>query len=126
MGSRIIKFIESICVQNAVYWAPPTFDGYGGSIFSAPMAIKCRWSDAPFIVKSKLGAMVIGSASVMVVDEVEEQGILWLGALADLTAEEKADPITNLQDAKIIKMRGKSPLLRSTTEFIHYAILEGK
>jgi hypothetical protein len=113
----IIKFIQSVCVQDAVVWYNPTPDGYGGNTYSSK-AIKCRWEDTSKKIVSKDGEEVVASAQIMVVDTSIKLGD-WIGLcnFATLSTEQKKDP-TLVEGAYQIKRIEKTPLFKSKTEFV--------
>jgi len=120
LGSIIRKNL----VQDAVYWGNPTNKGSGGQTFSAPVAIKCRWEDKNQLFNTGGERLVISSRALVYVDrDVDEQGKLWLGLLADLSEAQKADPDLLEGAAPSIKKFEKIPVLHSTTEFVKVAWL---
>jgi hypothetical protein len=80
------------CAQTAVYWGTPTEDNYGGKTFAAPVEIACRWVDKSEIIASTTGQELVSRAMVHVLQDLDEQGYLYLGTLADLSATEEANP----------------------------------
>lgn len=84
MGS-IEKFIKTVCVQDAVYWAPLGVDGFGKMQFSPPIQIKCRWDEAATVLRDKDGVEIVSNTQVLLFMDVEKQGYLYLGTVAEVT-----------------------------------------
>jgi len=122
MGTTgILKFLNSICVQPAVYWGGNVKDGYGGETFSIIKQINCRWEDKMEIVVNKDAEQVTSKAKILVMDDLNLGGWLWLGSLADLQ-----NVNSNWQDPKqvenafrIINIQ-KTPLFKATDAFVKY------
>ncbi len=123
MAHPLIRFIKKVCVQTAVYWAAPTPDGFGGMSFSTPKEIKCRWTDKVQVIKWQSAYVptsneFISYAEILLADEdVELQGVLWLGELSTLTQTQKDNPFS-IPGAREIKTFERIPLFRSATEFV--------
>lgn len=118
----IEKFIASVCVQTAVYWASPTPDGYGGYTFTDPAEITCRWEDKAELITDGKGNQIISKAQLLVTHDLDDEGYLYLGSLGDLTAGEQADPLT-IEHAYQIKGISKVPMIKSTDEFVRTVYL---
>jgi len=118
----IQSFIQSRCSQTAVYWANPTNDGFGHFTFDTPVEIDCRWQNRTQILSNSDGAAIISRAEVVVTQDLDEDGLLYLGSLTDLTTTQKANPRT-VDTVAIIKRFEKTPALGSTTEFLRKAFL---
>jgi hypothetical protein len=123
----IAALIASKCVQTCVYWGSPVEDGFGSKTFAAPIEIPCRWEDKDQVMGTQVGGEVTGGISlsrsvVFVTQDLDEQGYLYLGVLADLTAGEITNPKLK-ETAYIIKRFEKTPALGSTTEFLRKAFL---
>jgi len=109
--------IKRQCKQVCVYWGSPTEDGFGGKTFADPVEIYCRWEDMHQIVTDAKGAEVTSRALVFVLQDVDEEGYLYLGTLDDLydDAESSAGAIDNpasIEGAYIIKRFQKTPDLK--------------
>ena len=117
----LTDFIRRACVQTAVYWGTPVADGYGGTTFAAPVEIYCRWTENREIIQNSLGEQEISNAQVIVLQDVDEQGYLYLGELDDLSSN-PSDPKAE-DDTFEIKKFDKIPELRSTTNFLRKAYL---
>jgi len=142
----IQKFIEKVCVQTAVYWGDPTPDGYGGKTYSDPVEIPCRWDDTLEVIKDERGEEIICKAKVLVTQDLEEGGMLYLGTLEDLgivvtggnvvmgglgignivlagLAKIKKSHPEDVEDAYEITMVEKIPMIRSTSEYVRTVYL---
>lgn len=118
----IIDFIENVCVQTAVYWGSPTPDGYGGLTYADPVEIFCRWDGSTKLITDAKGVEVVAIASIMVLQEVDVDGLLYLGSLDDLDSTQEDDPST-ITTAYKIKKLDKTPLFESTDEFVFTAFV---
>jgi hypothetical protein len=118
----ITKFIEKLCVQTAVYWGSPVPNGYGGKTYDPPREILCRWQDTEKVIADAKGVQVVCKAEIMVSEDLDEQGMIYLGALDEITAAQEADPLL-LTGAYEIKQFDKTPMIFSTTEFVRKAYL---
>jgi len=115
-------FLQSVCVQTAVYWGTPTPDGYGGFTFADPIEVKCRWDDKTQMVVDFKGKEVVSKAQLIVLDDLDLQGLLYLGSLDDLDSTEETDPSTVEGAYEIIRIE-KNPEFASTTDFIRQVFL---
>ena len=118
----IISIISKNCKQTAVYWSSPVNDGYGGFTFAEPIEIKCRWEDKVQFIRMDDGNMQASRAIVYVLQELDEEGYLYLGTLADLDSADEDDP-TIVSGAYNIKKFEKSPVLGKTNAFAYKAWL---
>ncbi len=119
----IEKFVKSVCVQTAVYWGNPVADGYGGFAFDDPVEIKCRWEDKALIFTDSTGIERMTDALIMITQDLDVLGYLYLGVLSGLTDEQKADPL-KVEDARQILAFEKVPLLRSTKAFVRQVFVK--
>ena len=139
----IQKFIEKVCVQTAVYWGDPTPDGYGGKTYSDPVEIPCRWDDTLEVIKDERGEEIICKAKVLVTQDLEEGGMLYLGTLEDLgivvggnvvigglgtgnivlAGLSKMSHPEDVEDAYEITIIKKIPMIRSTSEYVRTVYL---
>jgi len=122
MTDPLIKFVESVCVQTACYWGNPVSDGYGGTTYDTPVEISCRWDGNTQLVTNNQGEEVVSKAEILLTQDVDEGGLLFLGDLDDLTPAEEAAPETVDTAWKIIRF-DKTPLFQSTDEFVRKAYL---
>jgi len=124
----ILKFIESVCVQPAVYWGNPEPDGYGGMTYSDPVEIKVRWDDTTEIVTDKDGKERVSKAELLVTDDLSTEGIVWLGSKEQLLEETGESQFENILPTMIsntyeIIRFDRIPLFRSKDEFVKKAYL---
>lgn len=113
MANPLIKFVESVCVQTAVYWGNPANDGYGGKTYDTAVEIDCRWEEKTKLVIDRLGKEVMSHATILVTDDCDIDGMLYLGDLDDLDSD-----LGVHEDAVPIIATEKIPLFRSSTEFV--------
>ena len=118
----ILKFIEKVCVQTAVYWSNPTDDGYGQKNFPVGDEIKVRWDGKMEVVTDKYGKEIISRAEILVQEDIDENGFMYLGSLEDLKDDEQANP-EKVEKAYPIQRFTKVPLIKSTTEFVRKVYL---
>jgi hypothetical protein len=114
--------ITRSCKQTAVYWGNPQNDGEGGFTFDLPIEILCRWEDVNVTFEEPNGNISHAKSSVYVLQDVDQEGRLYLGTLDDLLSSAgestgELDPI-KIDGAYIIKRFDKKPALGSTTEFL--------
>ena len=129
---HIISFIKKVCVQTAVYWGSPNENGSGGKIYADPVEIKCRWEDKVQLVTelgtTKTGEAVISKAEVLVTQELDYQGYLYLGTLDELYDSATSSGVylnpKEIDGACEIISRDKIPLFRSSTKFVHKVYLK--
>lgn len=67
--------------QDATYWAPAGNDGYGGVLFAAPVAVKCRWQSKTTLTRGD-GQEVTSDTTVYVDRELQAKGYIILGTSA--------------------------------------------
>jgi len=122
MAKPIEKFLRKLSVQTAVYWGSPVNDGYGGYTYTTPVEIAVRWEGSTKVITTSKGVEYVSRAEVIVNQDVDEEGYLYLGALSDLTDEQKANP--QLVDGawKIIRF-DKTPMIFKTDEFVRKVFL---
>ena len=121
----IEKVVAKFCVQKCVYWGNPQTDGFGGNIYDDPIEIKCRWEDKietdyGWFSSGHPGNIRLSKASVLVLQDLETEGYLWLGTL---TALKTAYPTTyttpyRVRDAFPIHRFDKIPMVFKTNEFV--------
>lgn len=118
----ITSVIARLCKQDAVYWGNPQNDGYSDFTHDAAVEIKCRWEDKVQLIVNPDGSEQSSRAIVYPLQELDEEGWLYLGLLTSLTAAEIANPKL-IRKASIIKKFEKIPSLGSTTDFYYKAWL---
>ncbi len=99
--------------QDATYWGSPVPDGFGGSTFTAPVAIKCRWEDKAEQFTSITGEIDVSKAIVFVPEPVKVGGYLLLGTsiVASPLAVTGAEEIRQIMD--IPSLRNASREIRA-------------
>ena len=118
----IEKFLLSISVQTAVYWANPTKDGFGGHSFDDPVEIAVRWQSTQKLVMGDQGVETLSVAEVIVNQDVVPGEYLFLGELTDLDSDEEDDPKAVTGAYRIIAFE-KIPMIKKTDEFVRTAYL---
>jgi hypothetical protein len=88
----IEKYIKRISKHTAVYWGSPTPAADGSNTFGTPEEIKCFWLNESGVTVEKDGKEVSVVATVYVSQDLDEQGMLYLGTLSELTTAQKTDP----------------------------------
>jgi hypothetical protein len=83
----IESFIRKVCVQTAVYWGNPKPDGFGGMTFDYPIEVMVRWDFTQRAVLNQQGIEINCDASVLSPEDLEREGMLFLGTLDDLWNE---------------------------------------
>lgn len=122
MANPLLRFVASVCVQTAVYWGNPQPDGYGGTDYDDPVEIYCRWDDQTERITNNQGEEIVSKAQILVTQDLDEGGLLYLGTLGDLDSAQEDDPETVSGGYKIQRI-DKNPLFRSTSEFVRVAYL---
>ena len=77
--------VEKVCKMDCVYWAPKVPGRDGQMTYATPVALKCRWEDTKQEFVSPDNTKQISSAVVMLLQDVELGGVLWLGLLQDVS-----------------------------------------
>jgi hypothetical protein len=119
MANPILKFVERVCVQTAIYWPAPQPDGYGGKTYGDVQEIKVRWDGKQELIKDKEGKEVMSRAEITVIQDLELDGLLKLGSFDDLPSGDPndIDPMT-LDNVYVILQVEKTPLFRSADKFV--------
>jgi len=113
---------ELLAVQTAVYWGGPEDDGYGGMTYDDPVEIAVAWYDTAEVVTNANGDEVVSRTKVILTQDVDVRGLLYLGTLDDLDSTEEGDPIT-VQTAYLIIRFDKIPGALQTDDFYRMAYL---
>ena len=121
--STIADHISDICNQTAVYWDSPQNDGFGRMIYGAPVEVNCFWVDEQETMIDNDGKEWVTKAKVFVLQDLDEQGVLWLGTLSSLSDDEKTDPKANLQKTQEIKRFIKTPSFYDEDSYVRKVIL---
>ncbi len=85
---------NKLLTQTAVYWSPSSVDGWGVQTFADPVEVSVRWVEKTEMFIGGNGKEQISSAVVLLDQDVEEEGYLFLGDLDDLDSGQEADPMT--------------------------------
>lgn len=109
--TKPIDFLARNQKQKAVYWGNPTKDGYGKFSYDDPVEIDCRWVDTTEIIMAANGEQIVCNAKVRVSQDLDKQGMLYLGYLQNLTESQLSDP-TTVDGAYEIKRFDKIPSVR--------------
>ncbi|KKL85034.1 hypothetical protein LCGC14_1958750 [marine sediment metagenome] len=115
-------FMKRACIQTAVYWNAPVAAEDGSNTFATPTEISCLWKDKITMMRDNDGKDIISKASVHVLEDIDEMGMLFLGTLADLSTAQKADP-RKVSNAYEIKVFVKTPGRHLNGEFARRAML---
>jgi hypothetical protein len=131
----IEKFIKKVCVQTAVYWGNPQDDGTGGKTFTDPVELKpplngVRWEETTQVITNSQGREIVSKAQILVCQDLDEEGYLFLGTLEDLDSLDSSgdssggyyNPI-EIDGAYEIKRFDKTPMIKSKTTFVRKAYL---
>ena len=121
--STIADHISDICNQTVVYWDSPQNDGFGRMTYGAPVEVNCFWVDEQETMIDNDGKEWVTKAKVFVLQDLDEQGVLWLGTLSSLSDDEKTDPKANLQKTQEIKRFVKTPSFYDEDTYVRKAIL---
>jgi len=118
------SFLNRITRQTAVYWGNPKSDGFGGLVYDDGIEIKCRWEDVHEIVKNanaKTAKEVIAKGKIITIQDVKEEGYLYLGNLSDLDSDPA--PKNTEESHQIINVK-KIPIVNKTNEFIREVLVQ--
>ena len=115
--------LNRACKQTCIYWSSPNEDGYGGQVWATPIEIACRWEDKEQLIRQDDGIEISSRAIVYVLQDVDLEGMMYLGTLDDLydISESSAGALSNPKEfdkTYVIKKFEKSPALGSTTDFV--------
>lgn len=117
MASGIERFIQSVCVQTAVYWSKGVNDGFGTRKYGTPVEIACRWAVEKEVMKTADRKELISTSGILVTQDLQEEGLVWLGTLAELTTMQKNNPLS-IVGIEEIRAFEKVPMIKSTTVFV--------
>jgi hypothetical protein len=102
--------------QTAIYWAPDGVDSFGQPTFTDLVEIACRWENKNEVFIDKTAREARSTAVIYPDQELQEEGMLFLGTLDDLSSGQENDP-RSIADAGEIKAVGSSPNLKATSLF---------
>lgn len=87
------RFLSKIRKQTAVYWAPSeTTGGNKVETFADPVELQVRWAGTTEQMYREEGTPFVPKFKVMVGQDVETGGFMWLGRLSELGYQEKKNP----------------------------------
>lgn len=109
-----MSIASKFCKQDAVYFAPGAKDKFGSTAFSDPVAVRVRWEDKKTEVLLEGAIRVTASHHILINQDVEEGGLLWLGTLEDWEALNIAAVQASLPDHHRIVSFNKIPNMRAT------------
>lgn len=118
----IANYLKRVCTDTAVYWASPTADTDGSFSYDAGVEIKCLWREEIKMIRDSDGKEVVSKAAVHVLADLDNNGMLFHGELADLSVAEKADP-KKRRDAYEVKLFIKTPSMNLVGEYSRKAML---
>lgn len=84
--------LDGMLNQTAVYWGSPVKDKFGQLTFADPVEVDCRWEDVNDLYIGQDGKQHVSSAKVYLDQDVQLEGFLFLGELADLDSSLLSDP----------------------------------
>ncbi len=121
MSKALLKFIDSVCVQDAWLWdiTAATADGYGGHTWpdGHPVRIKCRWDDVVERITAADGEEVVSNAQLLVTQDVP------VGSYLQLEPSDTATAPLDTNGARIARLSARNPLFRSTNDFVRTVYL---
>ena len=121
--STIADHISDICIHTAVYWGSPQNNGFGRMTYDDPVEISCFWIDEQETLIDNDGKEWVTKAKVFVLQDIDEQGVLYLGSLSGLTDSQKSDPVASLDKAREVKRFLKTPSLYDDDTYVRKVIL---
>lgn len=113
----LLKFIDRVCVQTAIYWEPTGTGLYGEKTFAVPRETKVRWDDSAEVITTNDGKQIVSKAQLLITEELKYEGYVLLGELDDFTGEDITNPL-EVPGAYEIKRTDSNPLFRSTDKFV--------
>lgn len=120
----VTSVLNRNCKQTAVYWGTPVDDGYGGFTFAEPVEIKVRWEEKSEVFTDDKGQEKLSLALVYSLQDVDKNGYIYLGELADFDSTVDEDAPETIEGAYPISRLDKSPSLGSISEFVRKIYLE--
>jgi hypothetical protein len=94
--------ISKMLKQKCVYWPSPTNDGYGGFSFADPAELSCRWEEMQQIILDSKGETITSRALVFLSQDVDIDGMLYLGTLASLNLDDANDSSATWDDPRLV------------------------
>jgi len=118
----IENYLKRICRDTAVYWANPISSTDGSLSYNAPIEIKCLWKEGIKMIRDTQGKEIVSKAAVHVLEDIDDNGMLFHGDLDDLTIAEESDP-RKRADAYEVKLFVKTPSMHLVGQFSRKAML---
>lgn len=118
----IDRYIKRISKHIAVYWSSPVPRPDGSNSYAAPIEIRCFWKGASQLIPDRDMKEISIKALVYVSQDLDEQGMLFLGKLSNLSTQEKADPRLVSRAYEITRFV-KTPSLYMNGEYNRQAII---
>lgn len=97
--------------HKAIYWGNPVPNGTGGQTYDDPIEIDCRWETISLVEIHYKDTQLMARHEVFLDRDVDEEGMMMLGQLADLDSAYYDTP-DDLEDAYRIVRFDKIPNLR--------------
>lgn len=119
----IENIVSRMYKQTAVYWGSPVNDGFGGKTFAEPIEIQCRWENKKELLKDVQGNEIVATSIVYVLQDMDEQGYLYLGLLDDFDSPIDINNPKKIDNAYEIKRFDKLPSIKGN-EFIRKVYLK--
>lgn len=116
----IDRFIEKVCVQTAVLWSYTGKDGFGKSVYDAPVEIKVRWQGSEEVLFDENGRQFTSKAEILLTQDIKMLDCLYLGTLDEISSESNPD---NIEEAYSVKKFTKVPMIFSTEIFVRKAFV---
>jgi len=88
------SFMARRYIDTAVYWGTPVADAWGKLQYADPIEIKCFWVEERKVVADKAGRDTVSMATIYVLIDLDDSGMLFHGTLDDLSAGEELDPLS--------------------------------
>ena len=118
----IEQYMKRIARHTAVYWGSPKMNKDGVTEFDLPVEIKCFWKGGSEMLVLRTGREINSMATVYVLEDLAEGGMLWLGTLEDLSNLEESDP-REISNAYEIQPTWKTPSLAMTNDYVRKVML---
>lgn len=119
----IEKFLLKISVQTAVYWGGSTNTGYGAFTYLDPVEIPVRWEEITEVITNpQNGVEYVSIAKIIVNQDVQKDGYLFLGTLDDIDSGLQDNPEVVDGAYRIVRF-DKIPMIKKTDEFVRIAYI---
>lgn len=118
----IENYLKRLCTDIAVYWSDPVTVVDGSFDYATPVEIKCFWREEIKMIRDSDGKEIVSKAAVHVLEDIDDNGMLFHGELDDLSTAEKADP-KKRKDAYEIKLFVKTPSIHLVGEYSRKVML---